>query len=59
MRAVSAICREHGIPPCTQNGIDYKDEWYWADYISSKYGYYVKHDVLRDKWILKQLHTNT
>jgi len=41
MREVSAICREHGIPTCTPDGKDYKDEWYWADYISSKYGCYV------------------
>lgn len=59
MRAISAICREHGIQPCTPDGKDYKDEWYWADYLCSKYGYFVEHRVSRDKWIWKQLHTDT
>ena len=56
MRAVSAICREYKIPPCTPDGKSYEDKWYWADYISSKYGYNVEHSVSRDKWIWKQLH---
>ena len=59
MRAISAICREYGVAPCTPDGIDYKDEWYWADYMSSKYGYYVERNASIDKWIWKQLHTDS
>ena len=57
-RALTAICKTHNIPVCTLDGKEYKDEWFWADKLCSKYGYYVDNKARRDKWIWKQLHTD-
>lgn len=41
LREISAISRSLGIAPQTPNGKDYPDEWYWADTLAAKYGYFV------------------
>lgn len=55
MRVISAICREAGIPPCTPDGIDYPDEWFWADKLCSRYGYFVSYNAARDSKITRYI----
>lgn len=41
LREIAAIFREYGIPAERLLGKDYPDQWYWADSICSRYGYFV------------------
>lgn len=58
MRAISAICKNHGVSVKTPDGNEYPDEWFWADKLASSYGYFVDYDRGIDPYITRCLQKN-